>query len=494
MRIRNYESLINHGHTKGRRIIADIIEAGLSAANPYTNVSSLIRLEGSRLIFDNPKMIPEGAPYSGPQVYDLDEIDRVYVFGIGKGIQYLIKPIEELIGDRITDSLVLAKHGDDVILEQISVMLGGHPIPDEYCIEGMQRILDIIRNAKLTKNDLVITAMGNGIGSLCTLPVEGITVEEIRDYTYMCQIDYGISTDELNYIRNSIDRIRGGRYCREIHPARMVNLMGVGPNGRGRDLGYTGYEGLMYCNFWMHCLPDCTTPEAGIAIAKKWGVFDKLPLSIRNALLNPDTDNLVVTYDEYKNFDSVIFGVMPEGMSALNAAREKAKEYGFATHLLTQATLTEASVVGHFAAQVALTCDHVGEPFKAPCAIFATGELLTTVQGEAGVGGTNQEYCLAASLLIKNNKNIVMAAVDTDGTDGPGGYISEDAELKGINVLTGGIVDGQTAITAEEKGIDIFEAIKTHNSSRALWSLDSGIAAVQSISVGDLHCTLIFDD
>ncbi len=494
MRTLNYEALTNHGNKKGRKLLADIMEAGLAAADPYNNVSKLIRLEGNKLIFDNPLMVPEGAPYQGPQVYDLDKIDRIYVFGVGKGIQYMIKPFEELLGDRIEAGYVLAKHGDDIILKDIPVLLGGHPVPDEFCFEGMQKILDIITDAKLTENDLVITAMGNGIGSLCTLPVEGITVKDIQDYTYLCQIDYGISTDELSYIRSSIDRIKGGRYSRAIHPAKMVNLMGVGPDmlmAHGRKHGYSSYEALLRCNFWMHCLPDCTSPEEAIVIAKQYDVFDKLPESIRNYLLNPDPNNGVVRHEEYRTFDAITYGVMPEALSSLNVARDKAKELGFKTHILTRATLTEASVTGKFVAQIALNCSKYGEPFEPPCAILGTGELLTTVQGEAGVGGTNQEYSLAAAMMLRNNKNIVMSAVDTDGTDGPGGEFHKDATAKGITVLTGGLVDGETANEADAKGVDIFDAIKRHDASAALWELDSGIAAVQNISVGDLHCTLV---
>jgi len=38
---------------------------------------------------------------------------------------------------------------------------------------------------------------------------------------------------------------------------------------------------------------------------------------------------------------------------------------------------------------------------------------------ETGIGGRNQEYALAAARRIVDSKNIVMAGVDTDGTDGP---------------------------------------------------------------------------
>jgi len=497
MRIKNREALVSHGNRKGREMALDIIEAGLSAGNPYRNTLKLVRLEGDTLIFHHPDMEPEGDPNSGPAVYDLSKTDRIFVFGIGKGIQYIVKALEEVLGDRITGGFVIGKHGDEIILNRLEVILAGHPVPDENCLIGCKRILDIAKEAKLTERDLVITAMGNGLSSLCTLPIEGITLEEIKKYTQLCLIDCGIATDEFNYLRNQIDQIRAGRYARAMHPAKMVNLMGITPNpfmAYATRMGCTNYEALMQANFWLSFLPDCTSAEEAIEIATKWGVLGKLPASIREAILHQDPANKPVTYDEYKNFNVRIFGVMPETLTALQAAVDKAKEYGFSTHIMTRNTLCEAAPIGHFMAQVALHCAKHQEPFKPPCAIFATGELLVTVNGETGIGGTNQEYCLAASLILKGSKNVIMTAVDTDGTDGPGGHFHSDATALGITNLTGGIVDGYTAIEAVKKGVDIFGAIKRHDSSQALWRLDSGIAAVQNISVADLHCTLVMED
>jgi len=52
MRILNYDALTNHGNIEGRKILADIMEAGLSGVDPYVNTLELARLEGSKLIFE----------------------------------------------------------------------------------------------------------------------------------------------------------------------------------------------------------------------------------------------------------------------------------------------------------------------------------------------------------------------------------------------------------------------------------------------------------
>ena len=154
MRVLNNEMLINHGNIEGRKILIEIIETGLSAADPYTNTRALTRMEGSKLIFEGLDFEPEGDPRSGPAVYDLDKIDRVFIFGVGKGIQKITKALEDLLGNYLTDGHIVAKHGDEIIMEKIGVTLAGHPAPDEFCVIGCQKIVDIINEAKLTNNDL----------------------------------------------------------------------------------------------------------------------------------------------------------------------------------------------------------------------------------------------------------------------------------------------------------------------------------------------------
>ena len=108
------------------------------------------------------------------------------------------------------------------------------------------------------------------------------------------------------------------------------------------------------------------------------------------------------------------------------------------------------------------------------------------------MGGRNQEYCVAAGLDIAGSQNILMASADSDGTDGPGIQFSDERlGTSGVTCLNGGIVDGETAREAKERGVDLVEALKRHNTSPALYALDSGIVATQNISIGDFGVTLV---
>ena len=59
--------------------------------------------------------------------------------------------------------------------------------------------------------------------------------------------------------------------------------------------------------------------------------------------------------------------------------------------------------------------------------------------------------------------------------------------------FAGGIVDGTTAVTAANSGIDLAQELIKHNTSYPLWKLHSGIIATPNISLNDLTVILVSD-
>jgi glycerate-2-kinase len=486
VRILNPESLISHGNVRGRKALLEILDAGLEAADPYHNTRRMLRLAGGTLIVGHPDYEPMGAPRSGDEVIDLDVVGRIYVFGAGKGVQRVAKAIEEVLGDRLTGGQVIAKHGDEVVLERIGVTHGGHPVPDEGCVRGCRKILEMCQG--LHENDLVFTIAANGVSALLTLPVPGVSLEDVRQTTYLMQIERGAPTQDLNPIRNHLDRMKGGRLSRHIQPAKAIHMVACDANYAPHET-LRGYEQLMHRNRWLHNLADCTTFAEAVDMLDKWDAWDAVPASVRAHLLRADPEHETVKAAEFEQWDFRIFGVMPRHLSPLPAAHKAAAELGFKPYTLTTWVQAEASQAGLVIADIAKSIERDGVPFEPPCVLITSGELLVTVGEETGVGGRNQEYALSAARNIAGSENIVMGGVDTDGTDGPGGHFADDAG--GIRCLTGGIVDGRTVDEARAADVNILAALQRHDSSSALWRLKSGIAATQSISVGDLGVTLI---
>jgi len=481
-RIQNIDDLASHGNVCAREAVLEILEAGLEASDPYYNTRKFIRLQGDMLIVGGKEFEPSGSPITGEEVYELPKMGRIFVFGAGKGIQRVAKAIEDTLGDRLTGGHVIDKKGHPVILKRIGVTLGAHPVPDEDCVRGCERIRELI--ADLTENDLVFTCVSNGVSSLLTMPVPGVSLEDVRKTTYVMQVEHGAGTGDLNAIRNHLDMMKGGRISRLIQPAKAIHLIAIDPGS---------YDQLIHRNVWLHTLPDNHTSfQLAINNLKKWDAWDAVPASVRKFLETADPRYETVKAKEFEKMSFRIFGVMPGRNQAakLPAAVEKAGELGFKPVILAEGVMSEACHAGMYMAAITRTIERSGQPFEPPCALFSSGEMIVTVAKETGIGGRNQEFALSAALRIAGSKNIVIASVDTDGTDGPGTQFTNGPEDM-PPCLAGGIVDGETVEEAKKAGVNIVEELKKHNTSLPLWKLNNGIIASPNISLNDLTVALV---
>lgn len=493
MKILNSELLKLNGNIKGREHMVEILENGLMAADPYYNTFKLFTVEDNKLYVGYSDFIPKGSPRLGTDIYNLKkDIDRIFVIGAGKGIQRIALAIEEILKDNLSGGYIILKHGDESDLKKIDVAYAGHPIPDKCSVNASIGLVKAIKDMRLTERDLVITIFGNGASALMTLPQAGLDLEDIKETTRILQIEKGLPTIKVNYIRTQLDQLKGGRVTRLLFPSRMVHIVPIDLN-EPNSFGVSGYKGCTQSNIWIHSLPDMSTMEEAVSILRENDAWEIIPTSIRNYMLKNNPEQEVLKVNEFEKMDCRIFGIMPTEHSFIPAAMKKARQLGYETHFLMRKTQAEASAMGVFISQIARNVADINMPFKAPCALFLTGELIVKVGKEKGIGGRNQEFVLSAASVIKGYDQIVIGAVDTDGTDGPGGYFNDEASALGCYNLSGGIVDGYTVNQAEVLGIDIANALKTHNTSDTLWRLGSGVWATQNISVQDLIVVLIME-
>jgi len=485
MRIKNKEDLINHGNIKGRKIVAELLDAGLDSIDPYYRVKDFVKIENNKIILDDRGYEMKEDPHSGRAEYDLSFYKRVFVIGAAKGIGRAALAFEEVLGDYLTAGHVIGKSGEEVICKKIGVTLAGHPVPDEKCIEGCKKIEELTSN--LNEHDLVFTVFGSGCGSLFTYPADDISVKDISDFTYMMQIEKGVPTSELNQIRTHIDRFKGGRLLRKMMPATVVNFVTADPSKMNTPVLRVSYFEMLKNNTFFPTVATASTFDDCIRIIKKWDAWDRTPDSIKNRLLNGNKENENMSIEEYESLGCRFFGLIFKDSTVYPTVRKKAGELGLNCVMLSEYMQAEAKEAGFVDAGIALTTKRLGEPFKAPIVLMSSGENVVTVGKEKGVGGRNQEYCIAAANYISGDENIVFGAVDTDGTDGPGGLKLEGAPY----CLAGAVVDGYTVKEAKEKGIDLENALKTHATSEPLWKLSSGVSAEACISALDLRIIYI---
>lgn len=485
MRIQNRDMLTEHGNKRGRAIVAELLDAALDSIDPYYRVKELVHLEDGKIVLDNRDFEMKGDPHSGPAVYDLHDFERIFVIGAGKGIQHAALALEEVLGDHLTAGHVIAKYGEDSICKKIGVTFAGHPVPDACCVEGCKRIAALADG--ITARDLVFTIFGSGCGSLLTYPAGAITIEELSQFTRMMQIEKGVPTSDLNPIRTHIDRLKGGRITRLFKQATLVHLTTADPSKMGTPVTRMSYFEMLRENTFFPTVATGTTYADCLAILHKWDAWDETPQSIRDHLISGTTANENMSVEEYESLGCRFFGLIFKDRTLYPAVRKRAEQLGYPCRILTEYLGAEAREAGFVDASIALTIERMNEPLKSPIVLISSGETVVTVGKEHGIGGRNQEYCMAAAIAIDGSKRIVFGAVDTDGTDGPGGFVFEGAP----ECLAGAIVDSETLTEARNHHIDFWAALKSHGTSEPLWRLGCGVAATSNVSALDLRVILV---
>ena len=485
MRIKNKQNLINHGNIEGRKTVVELLDTGLDALDPYIGVKNLVKLVDNKIILDNKEYEMKEDPRSGPAVYDLKDYDRVFVIGAAKGVQRAAVAMEEILMEHLTGGHVIGKYGDGIQCRRIGVTLAGHPVPDENCVIGCKKIAEVAKD--ITKRDLVFTITGSGCGSLMTWPEDGITVKEVTDFTYMMQIEKGVTTGDLNIVRTHIDRMKGGRVSRMFQNATLVHLTTSDPSKIASPVTRVSYERMLRDNTFFPTLCADSTFEQSVEIIKKWGAWERTPESIKSHLLRGNKENENMRFEEYESMGARFFGLLFKDTTVYPAVKKKAEELGYKCLMLSEFTVAEAKEAGAINGLLASNIEHSAQPVNPPVVLMHSGELIVTVGNERGIGGRNQEYCLAAALNIAGSKRIVIGAVDTDGTDGPGGLNLDGAP----ECLAGAVVDGYTCEKAVSLGINIRQALKNHATSAPLWEMNCGVDAENGVSALDLGIILI---
>ncbi|MDD6485182.1 MAG: MOFRL family protein, partial [Clostridiales bacterium] len=267
--------------------------------------------------------------------------------------------------------------------------------------------------------------------------------------------------------------------------ATLVHTVTADPSKMNTPVLRVPYFEMLKNNTFFPTVATASTYKDCIEIIKKWDAWEKTPISIREHLLSGTDENMSV--EEYESYGCRFFGLIFKDSTVYPAVRKKAAEMGLRCIMLSEYMEAEAREAGYVDGNMALCCERLGEPFKIPIVLMSSGENVVTVGKECGVGGRNQEYCLAAAMKIAGSKSIVIGAVDTDGTDGPGGFVYKNAP----SCLAGAVVDGYTTDEAKEKGIDLQNALKTHGTSEPLWRLDCGVWAAANVSALDLRIIYI---
>lgn len=386
-----------------------LTDAALNAVAPDVAVLRHLRLDGNRLT-----LIDEaGAPaWSG----DLDAYRRIRVLGAGKGAAPMAAALENLLGGRISDGLVIVKYGHDLPEGQrtrrIRIKEGGHPVPDEAGAAAAGEIVDMALDSR--EDDLILCTFTGGASALTPALHPEIPLADMQRLTSML-LECGATIHEINTLRKHLSRFSGGSLVRAAFPATVLGLIVSDVVGDDLDVIASGPT-----------VPDTSTFADCLRVVEHYGLRWKMPQSIWARI----EAGLQGRIPETPKADEPAFGrvrnvLVASVKQALEAAADEAARCGFVPRILTtemsgEARLTAARLVAEARrAQAGL------RPGDAPLCLLAGGETTVTIRG-SGKGGRNQEMALAATLELADDRGIDLICVGTDGTDGPtdaaGGY------------------------------------------------------------------------
>lgn len=456
MRIKNYEQLLSHGNFKARETLLEIAEAALKAVDSYDAVKEIVRLEGNRLSI-------------GKLEYELAQVENLYVVGAGKASMGMAKALDEILGGRITEGLVIVKKGQATRLGYIEIVEGSHPMPDESGYKASKRILAMMD--RTTEHDLVLSTITGGSSALMSHPIDGISLEDERDVTDLLLMS-GADIIEINSVRRHISATNGGRLMERVYPAELVNLIisdKVGDPPIEDPSRPRLFWGTPVC-------PDGTTLTDGVNTLRKYGLWDRTPSSIQTYL--EDLDPAKETPKSIHGRRVHTFILRNLG-NCCEAARRKGCELGYNSIVLSSMIEGESREAGLFLAGIAKEVETNCRPVKPPCVLVVGGENTVTISGESGEGGPSQELALGFALGIAGSRRSTLLAIDTDGTDGP-------------TKLAGGIADGSTVENAKNEGLDVFASLMVHDSSKVLRRLGEALVTeATNTNVCDLNLIVV---
>ena len=390
-----------------KMMVREVFSAALRAVDPYGAVHEYL-----------PRLHAIAGNYS-----------RHFLIGFGKASAAMARALVDNDVFANDEGIVVTKYdhaGGISRLEKVDVLEAGHPIPDENGLQATRRIMEAA--GRQGESLLTVCLVSGGGSSLLVAPQKGITLADKQAVTSLL-LSAGADINELNAVRKHISAIKGGRLAEIAYPSRIVSLILSDVIGNRLDVIASGPTA-----------PDDSSFDDALSVMRKYGVYDRAPAAVVKLLEAGAAGEISETPKRkspvFAGVDNIIIG---SNRIALEAAKEKAEQFGLEAKISTSELTGEARDVGRIMARSAREMRRSLSGPQGIC-LISGGETTVTVQG-AGKGGRNTELALAFALEIEGEEGITLLSAGTDGNDGP-----TDA--------AGADVDGKTMQKAREKNLD----------------------------------------
>ena len=203
MKIKNFHDL---AQSKEREAALMIAETALQAIDTKSVMEK-------NFVFKNEAL------FVGGKYVSLQNVDRIFVVGVGKCSIDAASVVESVLGDRITDGLVLCI--GEQKLTKMKTYCGTHPFPSLINVEATGEIIKMLRG--MTERDLVFFLISGGGSTLLCQPKE-MTCEDEKSILQIL-FEKGATIEEINILRKHISLARGGFLAKHAYPAKVISLI-----------------------------------------------------------------------------------------------------------------------------------------------------------------------------------------------------------------------------------------------------------------------------
>jgi glycerate 2-kinase len=412
-----------------------------------------------RKAFDHHVQLDRGILRVGEDLFDLGSFSRIFVVAMGKAAHTMVEALMTQLGAGVT-GIVVCSTDPSSQLFGFRYYKGGHPTPNVESVRAADAILKSLSTH--ASRSLVIYLVSGGASSMVERAAdERITLDDLV-MTYRALVHSGAPIREINAVRKHLSATKGGRLAKVAAPAQQISiLVSDVPDGATDSLA-SGPT-----------MPDTTTVEECHDIVRRHKLLKQFPSSVREI------------------FDK---GQLEETPKHGDAAFDRSRFWNILSNEVLRKNAVAKAAINGFAIEVDNTCDDwdyadaadyllkklrdLRKGVSRVC-LISGGEVTVKVEGDAGIGGRNQQFALFCAKKIPG-ENITVLSAGSDGIDGN-------------SPAAGAVADGTTVARAEALGVSVTAALKNFDAFPLLDALgDAIVTGPTGNNIRDLRVLLAY--
>lgn len=365
---------------------------------------------------------------------DWEQSPRLIVVGAGKAGAAMAEALEQQLSPAIDrmQGIINVPSGSVRSLRRLRLHAArptgsNHPTSDG--VIGSEEMLRLLQSAD-DQTEAICLISGGG-SALLPAPW-GVSLADKQQMTRLLHA-CGASIDEMNTVRKHLSRVKGGRLAESFRGRRLTSLILSDVIDDPLDVIASG--------------PTVADPST---FADAWEILDRYGLLGQvlavDAHLIAGLKGLVP--ETPKELPSHVYNfLLGNNALALEAAQRQAESQGYQVIKLGS---REQGETAEAARRFALQLLHHSPP--KPTCFLQGGETTVTLGADAGKGGRNQEYVLAAMMELGESgcRSRALLSGGSDGEDGP-----TDA--------AGAFLDPEIWSEIQHQGLDPIASLRRHD-------------------------------